>query len=95
MAKTLTGLRWWEKFIENGVQGCDYMECQFGNKCCSDCNYWSTLIYSAATGWQQVLWFNDSPDRDASIVSITYYPSALPALLDNSIFPCGTYVGFF
>lgn len=94
MAETLTGLRWWGKFIEEGVEGCNYQECQHGDKRCSDSNFWSTLVYSATTGWQQILWFNDSPQKEHTIVSITYYPSALAALLDNSIFPAGSYVGF-
>jgi hypothetical protein len=94
MAETLTGLRWWGKFIEEGVDGCEYMECQFGDKVCSDRRYWSTLIYSATTGWQQILWFNDSPQKNHAIVSITYYPTALAALRDNSIFPPGSMVGF-
>jgi hypothetical protein len=70
------------------------MECQHGDKVCSNRNYWSTLVYSSATGWQQILWFNDSPQRDHAIVSITYYPTALAALMDNSIFPAGSMVGF-
>jgi|GEM_PF-4161060 len=94
MAKILTGLRWWAKFIAEGVKGCEYMQCQHGDKVCSDPNYWSTLIYSATTGWQQILWFNSSPQTDESIVSITYYPNVLAALLDNSIFPPGSMAGF-
>lgn len=94
MAETLTGLRWWGKFIEEGVEGCDYMECDFGNKVCSHPHYWSTLVYSVATGWQQILWFNDSPQKEHTIVSINYYPSAFAALMDNSIFPAGTMTGF-
>jgi len=94
MGKTLMGLKWWGKFIEDGVIGCDYMQCPFGDKVCSNRNYWSTLIYSVATGWQQILWFNDSPQKNHAIVSITYYPTALAALMDNSIFPAGTMVAF-
>lgn len=94
MAEQLFGLRWWAKFITDGVEGCDYMECQHGNKICSNPNYWSTLIYSEITGWQQILWYNDSPQKEHMIVSITYYPNVLAALMDNSIFPAGTMVGF-
>jgi hypothetical protein len=94
MNETLIGLKWWGKFIEDSVSGCDYMECQFGDKVCSNRNYWSTLVYSVVTGWQQILWFNDSPQKDNAIVNITYYPTALAALMDNSIFPAGTMVAF-
>lgn len=87
-------LRWWANFIENYVQDCEYMEYKWGDKCCDDRNYWSELIYSQTTGWSQILWFNNSPQRDALVVSITHYPDALSALLDNSIFPVGSVVGF-
>lgn len=94
MAETLTGLRWWGQFIEQGVEGCDYLQCDHGDKVCSNPNYWSTLVWSISTGWQQILWFNDSPQTEESIVSIHYYPTALAALMDNSIFPAGTMVAF-
>jgi hypothetical protein len=94
MNETSIDLRWWAKFIKEGVEDCEYMECQHGDKVCSDCNYWSTLIYSSVTGWQQILWFNDSPQKNHAIVSITYYPTALAALMDHSIFPAGSMVAF-
>ncbi len=97
MTETLTGLKWWGKFIEDDVksfENLEHIECPFGDKVCDDLNFWSTLIYSPVTGWQQILWFNDSPQKDHVIVRIKYYPSAYAALLDNSIFPAGSIVAF-
>jgi hypothetical protein len=68
-------------------------ECCIGGKF-SVCGYWSTLFYSEATGWQQVLYFLGSVFHEASIVKIVYYPTALEALKDGSIFPPGLSVSF-
>lgn len=68
-------------------------ECCFGGKFTGR-GYWSSLYYSHATGWHQVLYFLGSVFQDASVVKIVYYPTALDALLDNSIFPDGSIVCF-
>lgn len=71
-------------------------ECCFGNKIC-DFGHWSNLCYSSATGWQQILYFignpqSENPQSEIEVKKICYYPSALSALLDDSIFPAGSMV---
>lgn len=95
MTELFNDLQWVANYLERKVkdyEGFEHTECPYGDKYCSDLNYWSQLIYSPVTGWQQILWFNNSPQKDALTVSITYYPNPYAALLDNSIFPAGTEV---
>lgn len=49
--------------------------------------WFSKLYYSCFTGWSQVLFYSPNPQTDIVILRIDYYPSAIEAICDNSIFP--------
>lgn len=90
----MMSLEWWADYLSRGVRNVGFTECSFGCKE-SNSSYWSRLFYSQATGWHQVLYWCKNPQSEISIVKIVYYPSALEALTDNSIFPTGLLVQFF
>lgn len=81
------------EFLESVVEGVEFTECSFGSKSC-DFGHWTELYYSQATGWSQILYWSESPQKEHDIVKIVYYDSALSALRDNSIFPAGSRVWF-
>lgn len=49
--------------------------------------YFTELYYSFNTGWSQVLYYSPNPQTETGIVRIDYYPTAVEAICDNSIFP--------
>lgn len=51
--------------------------------------WFSQLYYSTSTGWSQVLFYSKNPQTEIVILRIDYYPTALEAICDNSIFPSG------
>lgn len=84
---------WLSQHLESRYRSSELTECFLGTKF-ADGGYWSNLCYSQATGWQQILYFMGKLEHDISILKIVYYPTALDALLDNSIFPKGSIVCF-
>lgn len=51
--------------------------------------YSSELYYSISTGWSQVLFYSANPQTETVVLRIEYYPTALEAICDNSIFSSG------
>lgn len=51
--------------------------------------WFSQLYYSISTGWSQILFYSANPQTEKVILRIDYYPTALEAICDNSIFPPG------
>lgn len=51
--------------------------------------WFTQLYYSTSTGWSQVLFYSENPQTETVILRIDYYPTALEAICDNSIFPPG------
>lgn len=88
-------LQWWSDYLTRGVDETDSNSIELSHGCkTSDSGIWSVLCYSGLTGWCQVAHECHTPQHEPQVVKIVYYPTALEALMDNSIFPPNSLVWF-
>lgn len=73
-----------EQYYSNDYLGLTEVGCL--TKESRDC-WFTRLYYSCFTGWSQVLFYSASPQTETVILRIEYYPTAIEAICDNSIFP--------
>jgi hypothetical protein len=60
------------------------------------CNgYFSSIYWSKATGWSQVLYYSKNPQSEIEIRRIDFYPYVIDAIQDISIFPEHCWVSYF
>lgn len=75
-----------EKYINSSDNELEIYEVEYFTKD-SRGGWFSQLYYSISTGWSQVLFYSENPQTETAVLRIDYYPTALEAICDNSIFP--------